>query len=218
MLTLKSLEGFRGLSAHLSFSAGEKKIRSRTWSPQNNLTEVLLFILRSVKSLCWIRVEVNDRSRDNCWLTEETALMRTADQLPWISIPAILRGALMMEGITLMTKAFNMSISLSAVTSALHDRGRPVLVWQIFQVTEGFACTWEAERRKRDWITNLYKVETRGENQALRKRQNEREAVTKREREGEREKEEGCSGWVDSSPFILHARGDKVLAGSGQAP
>jgi len=61
--------------------------------------------------------------------------------------------------------------------------------------------------------------ETRGENQAQRKRQNEREAVTQRERERrERVKEEGCSGWVDSSPFILHARGDKVLAGSGQAP
>lgn len=64
-------------------------------------------------------MEVNDRSGDNCRLTEETALMRTVDQLPRISIPAILRGALMMEGITLMTHAFNMSISLSAVTSGM---------------------------------------------------------------------------------------------------
>ncbi len=65
-------------------------------------------------------MEVNDRAGDNCRLTEETALMRTADQLPRISIPAILRGgALMMEGITLMTNAFNMSISLSAVTSGI---------------------------------------------------------------------------------------------------
>lgn len=62
-------------------------------------------------------MEVNDRSGDNCRLTEETVLMSAADQLPWISIPAILQGALMMEGITLMTNAFNMSISLSAVTS-----------------------------------------------------------------------------------------------------
>lgn len=67
-------------------------------------------------------MEVNDRSGDNCRLIEETALMRTADQLPRISIPAILPvggGSLMMEGITLMTNAFNMSISLSAVTSGI---------------------------------------------------------------------------------------------------
>ncbi len=31
----------------------------------------------------------------------------------------------------------------------LHDRGRPAIVVQIFQVTEGFVCTCEAERRKR---------------------------------------------------------------------
>ncbi len=61
-------------------------------------------------------MEVNDRAGDNCRLTEETALMRTADQLPRISIPAILRGG---GGITLMTNAFNMSISLSAVTSGI---------------------------------------------------------------------------------------------------
>lgn len=73
----------------------------------------------------------------------------------------------------------------------------------------------KGREEKTGWITKLHEPETRGENQALRKRQNEREAVTERERERRRR---GCSGWVDSSPFILHARGDKVLAGSGQAP
>lgn len=38
-------------------------------------------------------MEVNDRSGDNCRLTEETALMRTVDQLPRISIPAIRGGS-----------------------------------------------------------------------------------------------------------------------------
>lgn len=40
--------------------------------------------------------------------------------------------------------------------------------------------------KKTGWITDHHEPETRGENQALRKRQNEREAVTERERERRR--------------------------------
>ncbi len=84
----------------------------------------------------------------------------------------------------------------------LHDRGRPAIVVQIFQVTEGFVCTWEAERRKRFGSPTSM-------SQQLEEKTRHWESDREREREREREKEEGCSSWVDSSPFILNARGDK---------